>query len=75
MVDYNKVFTAIKAHCDMLTNPEDCFEYVRKHADVSMEKLLYCLEALQKLGLIRYSEITRSISLTIAGKARDKLFM
>jgi len=75
MIDYNKVFTAIKTHCDMLTDGEDCFEHVSKHADVPMEKLLYCLAGLQKLGFIRYSEITRSISLTVAGKMRDKLFM
>jgi len=76
MNNFNTVFVIVKKCCEKGYPAPECLdkiaEELKQHSQ--MNGLQQYLDALQDLGLIKYSNNSRSIALTDKGRHTDTLF-
>ena len=76
MNNFNTVFIIVKNCCEKGYTAPECFEKIaeelRHHRQMNAPQQY--LDALQDLGLIKYSTNSKSIALTDKGKRTDTLF-
>jgi len=75
MNNFNKVFLAIKKHCEKqkLLAEINSLEAIAEEVNIPVSKLGLYLDYLQGLGLIKYSISENYIYLTSFGKTQEKL--
>jgi predicted transcriptional regulator len=76
MNNFNKILVLVQNHCHDHHEicSEEKFEKIAGEAGVSLERLHFYLDCLQDIGLIRYIQDGRKISLTSKGVKAKYVF-
>jgi len=77
MDNLNKVFQAIKKNCKSVGYLDEtaCFKSISHELNMPNERIEFYLKELCEIGLVEYSKIKKTISLTTLGKKREKVFL
>ena len=76
MNNFNNVFLTIRKYCGDkgMMEGKGIFERVAKETDIPVARLMFMLNTLQDLQLIKYSTEENYIKLTSFGKKQERLF-
>jgi len=77
MKNFNAVFLVVKKYCGEsgITGDVACFEAIARELDIPVTAVDFYLNALQDLGLVRYSLHEGYIKITPFGQRQEKLFI
>ena len=77
MNNFNEVFAAVKEVCGTSGVIEDteCFRSITKKTGIQPHRLIFYLDTLESIGLIKYNADRNYIKLTEYGMLKKKLFM